>query len=154
MLSRKLYKDWMAETQRAKLKQIVSRVKPKGRILDVGAGPGFLEELLPDAVATDVDSENIKLIKGLKVLASGDALPFKKGSFDTVFCIDTLHLLKGVSELRRVARAGGRIVAGMFCNEHNFGEMQARLGHLFPGQQESFLIKAPQEWETVVIVPG
>jgi SAM-dependent methyltransferase len=154
MLSRKLYKDWMAETQRAKLKQIVSRVKPKGCILDIGAGPGFLEELLPSAIATDIDLENLRLVKGLKVKASGDALPFKTGGFDTVFCIDTLHLLKGISELRRVARAGGRIVAGMFCNEHNFGEMQARLGRLFPGQQESFLIKVPQEWETVVIVPG
>jgi SAM-dependent methyltransferase len=153
MLSRKLYKDWMADTQRAKLKQIVSRVKPRGRILDVGAGPGFLEELLPSAIATDIDIENLKLVKGLKVLASGDTLPFKIGSFDAVFCIDTVHLLKGFSELTRVMKTGSKLVVSAFCNPANCQQKMTELKEHFKGFSviDEFYAETPREWDATLV---
>jgi SAM-dependent methyltransferase len=153
MLSRKLYKDWMADTQRAKLKQIVSMIKPKGRILDVGAGPGFLEELLPSAIATDIDLENLKLVKGLKVKASGDALPFKTGSFDAVFCIDTLHLLKGARELARVAKKGGKLIVSAFCNQQNSQRKMTELKERFKGFKviDGFYAETPREWDATLV---
>ncbi len=48
-----IYEDWMKETQKEKIKEILNNVEPRGRILDVGCGPGFLEEFLPEAVALD-----------------------------------------------------------------------------------------------------
>jgi SAM-dependent methyltransferase len=154
MLSRKLYKDWMAETQRAKLKQIVSRAKPKGRILDVGAGPGFLEELLPSAIATDVDLENLKLVKGLKVKASGDALPFRNGSFDTVLCIDTVHLLKGVNELESAVKTNGRLIVSAFCNPANCQQKMAELKAIFQQVKlvDEFFAETPSEWDAVLVI--
>ena len=84
-ISRKIYKDWMAETQVEKLNSILENVKPKGKILDVGAGPGFLSHLIKNVTSVDIDAENLANAKGKKVVASGDNLPFKENSFDFVF---------------------------------------------------------------------
>jgi len=150
MLSSGIYSRWMAETQREKIRQILKEIMPKGRILDVGCGPGFLEEQL-QAIATDIDLKNLKLAKGLKVLCSGNFLPFKGKSFDWVFCIDTVHLLKDANELERVSK--GRIVLTAFCNENNFEEKLEQLRRMTKLKVEKeLLIKTEKEWDAVLVL--
>ncbi|MEM5804630.1 MAG: methyltransferase domain-containing protein [Candidatus Aenigmatarchaeota archaeon] len=146
MLSEAIYNDWMEKTQLRKLEQILSKVRPEGRILDVGAGPGFLERLA-EAVATDVDLKNLRKVAGSKVLCSGDALPFADKSFDWVFCIDTLHKLKSADEVKRV---GKRAVVSMFCNERNVMDKVAELRKI--GKGEIFIVKAEKEWDAVLVL--
>jgi len=149
MISRSIYGSWMAKTQREKITQLLREIRPKGRILDVGAGPGFLEEFIP-AIATDIDLENLKKAKGHKVLCSGDELPFKQKAFDWVFCIDTVHLLVGTDELERVS--GGRVVLTAFCNENSFEQKLQQLKHMTKLKiEKELLIKTEKEWDAVIV---
>jgi len=148
VISRSIYSDWMAKTQTEKLKQLLTELRPRGRLLDVGAGPGFLEELIP-AIATDVDIDNLRKAKGPRVLCSGDNLPFKSGIFDWVFCVDTVHLLKNVGELERV---GKNVVLTAFCNEHNYQEKMDWLKSLTKRKiSKEMLLKAEKEWDAAIL---
>lgn len=118
-ISSKIYAEWMREIQDEKIKGILEHVELEGRILDVGCGAGFLEKHLPSAYAVDIDLENLKKARAKKVLASGDALPFKSKIFDTIFCIDAIHLMRNREELGRVLSSEGRAVISMFCSEYN-----------------------------------
>ncbi len=150
MLSNRIYAGWMAETQREKIGRLLQEIKPKGKILDVGAGPGFLEEQV-QAIATDIDLENLKKAKGSKVLCSGDALPFKQKAFDWVFCIDTVHLLKGIKELERVSR--GKIALTAFCNENNFEQKIEQLRKMTKLKiEKELLVKTEREWDAVLVL--
>ncbi|MEM5814529.1 MAG: class I SAM-dependent methyltransferase [Candidatus Aenigmatarchaeota archaeon] len=141
----------MAKTQRQKLKRLLAETKPCGKVLDVGAGPGFLEELMP-AIATDIDLGNLKKAKGPKVLCSGDALPFKSKSFDWVFCVDTVHLLKSVKDLERV---GKNVVLTAFCNESNYQEKFDWLKSLVKRKvSREILIRAENEWDAAIVCSG
>ncbi len=99
--------------------RILERVRPRGRVLDVGCGAGFLEALIPGIYVLDVDLENMKKADGIKLCASGECLPFKTSSFGTVFCIDVAHLLRGGDELARVLGEDGLLVLTSFCSEYN-----------------------------------
>src|SRR5215510_10718759 len=91
--SRLFQQDWHAE--------MISHV-PEGatRILDLGCGTGFflaeLEALHPGAVGLDISHEMLNVSDQyvpVVFLDTGNAekLPFKPGSFDTVFCKGSLH---------------------------------------------------------------
>lgn len=118
-ISSKIYAEWMREAQDEKIKGILEHVVPKGRVLDIGCGAGFLEKRCHNACAVDIDLENLKKAGATKVLASGDALPFKSKIFDTIFCIDAVHLMRNREELGRVLSNSGRAVISIFCSEYN-----------------------------------
>lgn len=109
----------MREAQLEKIKGILSRVEPVGRVLDIGCGAGFLEGFIHGIVAVDVDRVNLRKSDGSKVVADGNRLPFRDAVFDTVFCIDVIHLLQKAGELARVLRQEGILVLTLFCNEYN-----------------------------------
>lgn len=117
MFYSKIYPKFMEETQKQKIREILEQVEVKGNILDIGSGPGFLEEFLPEAVAVDIDLENLREIKKEKVIATGDLLPFKKQTFDIAFCIDTIHKIENTSDIKSVSK---KLVVSIFCNKHNF----------------------------------
>lgn len=158
MLSQKIYKKWMEKTQKEKIRKILKELKPakiRGRVLDIGCGPGFLEELLCNKkiVAVDIDLENLKNVKGLKLLASGDALPFKPGSFQTIFCIDTIHLVRDPAEIERVLSKSGIAVASLPCSKYNQQEKIDFLRKLLRGLRikKDFIAKTRQEHDAVVV---
>lgn len=146
MITKKVYDKWMEGTQMEKIQKILNKLKPEGKILDVGSGPGFLERFV-DAVATDIDIENLRKAEGLKVLCSGDALPFKDRSFDWVLCLDTLHKLKNADDLKRV---GKKLVVSLFCNEHNVEDKLKDLYNI--GDGETFVVKTEKEWDAVILL--
>lgn len=114
----RIYERWMEDIQLEKINGILMRVNPRGRVLDLGCGAGFLEKFLPGIVVLDIDLENLRKAKGIRVLADGAHLPFKDSAFDTVFCIDFIHLLKKTDELTRVLSNHGQAVVTYFCNEY------------------------------------
>jgi SAM-dependent methyltransferase len=94
-----------------------------GRVLEVGCGTGaILGELAGPAALHGLDRDPAALAEcGLHVSAAlrtrGDAcdLPYPSRAFDIVFCHYLLlwvdHPLRAVREMKRVARAGGHVLA-------------------------------------------
>ena len=93
------------------------------RFLDVGCGMGELpervqRELGANVVAVDISARMVELTRARGIQASVadvQALPFADGSFDCVAANWVLYHVPdvdlGVSELARVLRPGGRLVA-------------------------------------------
>ena len=100
-----------------------------GHVLEVGTGTGLharwlLENTPVRMTALDasepmlgIASQRLADHKGRIALGIADAhdLPFADGSFDAAFCSGTLHHLarpgRGLAELVRVTRPGGRVAA-------------------------------------------
>ncbi len=166
MFTGKIYGKWMVRTQKEKLEKILAEIEAeclKGKsILDVGSGPGFLGEILQTmnldcfVVSSDIDVENLRKTKGLKVLASGNSLPFRKKRFDFVFCIDTIHLLDGRNvgrEFAQVLKEKGVITASSFCNKYNSEKRMCELNDYFRNFniEKRFFVKTESEWDAVIV---
>lgn len=101
---------------------VQARLGGAERVLDVGCGTGGLLALLPRGQAAGVDISPVALAhargRGLTALtrASAGSLPFRDGSFDAVLALDLLYHREvseeatALSECRRVARSGGRVM--------------------------------------------
>jgi len=126
MFTSKIYSKWMKEVQFEKyedMKEVLPEMK--GRILDVGIGPGWFEEFFGiETIGVDVD-KNSKA----RVIAHGDFLPFKSEVFDFVVCLDTVHLIKG-SDIERVLKKGGVLVVSHFMREGE--DVEKKLLNIFP----------------------
>lgn len=92
---------------------VVARL-PQGRILDLGAGTGAVNEILSPRtiVALDPAPEMLALNDAEACVVSvGEALPFENESFDAVFSAYVFRNLDSVeatmSEVARVLRPGG-----------------------------------------------
>jgi SAM-dependent methyltransferase len=88
-----------------------------GRLLDVGCGSGLdLVKLPPDVWGVGLDRAAQCVVTRPFVQADAGRLPFRAGSFDLILALDILEQ-KGVdpaavlSEIRRVMRSGGRMLA-------------------------------------------
>lgn len=107
----------------------VAEVAPT-RVLEVGCGMGefaerVVRELGAEAVAVDISSRMIALsrARGLDArVADVEQLPFGDGAFDVVVANWVLYhvadLDRGVRELARVLRRGGRLVAATLGDGH------------------------------------
>lgn len=100
-----------------------------GHVLEVGTGTGLHARWLLDntpvrMTALDasepmlgIAAQRLELFGGRVALGIADAheLPFADASFDAAFCSGTLHHLsspgRGIAELTRVTRPGGRVAA-------------------------------------------
>lgn len=96
-----LYLDFYQEFINASL--------PRGRIIELGSGAGFLKELIPGVVTSDViDGPDID-----KVFYA-DKMPFKNSSIAAFLMIDVLHHIKdpekALMEMKRCLKAGGKII--------------------------------------------
>ena len=80
-----------------------------GRIVEVGAGAGFLNQIVPEVIASEVFS-----VPGIQVVLDACQLPFAPASLRALVMTDVLHHISQVrrffSEASRCVRGGGRIV--------------------------------------------
>ncbi len=106
------YHDWL-------FSHLISLVRPTGKILDAGCGTGLLAEYLPtrEIWGIDISKEMVAWAQNrLPHAQVGDVedLPYDDNFFDTVFARSIIHHLeqpeKGVEELVRVLKPGGRII--------------------------------------------
>jgi SAM-dependent methyltransferase len=100
------------------------------RFLDVGCGMGELaervqQELTAGVAAVDISPRMVELTRARGVdaqVADVQELPFDESSFDCVAANWVLHhvpdLDRGISELARVLRPGGRLVAATLGEGH------------------------------------
>lgn len=79
------------------------------RVVEVGSGAGFIEEIIPQAVRTDVVFHPFT-----QLVMNGIHPPFKKGSLDAVVFLDVFHHIPDVraflENAERILKLGGRIV--------------------------------------------
>lgn len=90
----------------------------QGNLLDVGAGNGQLQKIIPDTVNYFGLDYPVTISKGysgtISVYGDGMALPFKANSFDTVVMLDVLEHIpdakKALNESIRVLKIGGNLI--------------------------------------------
>lgn len=79
------------------------------KCIELGSGGGFLKEILPDVITSDI----LKLSQ-IDICFSGLDIPFKNNSIDAFFMIDVFHHVKYpetfLLELDRCLKPGGQIV--------------------------------------------
>jgi len=75
-----IYREWYS--------QIVSVLPDKGTILELGSGPGFLREFIPDAITSDVS-----LFPGVSLALDAQLMPFKNRSLSAIVMVNVLHHL-------------------------------------------------------------
>ena len=97
---RALYQDWYGF--------LLDKVPQGGRVLEIGSGAGFLKELMPELITSEIFP-----VPGVDLVADGCKLPFAAASLDGVVMTDVLHHIPDVSaffyETARCVRPGGRI---------------------------------------------
>lgn len=101
------YDNLHKEEQLKKLEIIRKHIKPRGPLLDIGAGTGISTEFFRvKAVALEPSEEMIKDYKGEKVIAKAECIPFPDKSFNTIISITALHhtdIDKAIKEIKRVS---------------------------------------------------
>jgi len=97
-----IYREWYARLATA-------LPAGEGVVLELGSGAGFLREVLPAVVASDV-----LRLPGLALVAAGDRLPFGDGALRAIVMTNVFHHLRDAGgflrEAARAVRAGGRLV--------------------------------------------
>ncbi len=130
--------------------RLMSKIKPKQKILDAGCGNGILYDFLAkksiDYTGLDVSAkllkiagQRIKKIKSSKKsrarLIKGEVLmmPFADKTFDWVVAFAVLHHLpkvfheKAAREIRRVLKPGGRTVVAVWNLYSDYAEKKFRI---------------------------
>ena len=112
--SAETYERW-AVPQRESALELVQLVRPRGLILDLGCGTGFVSSFLSEdcrPFGVDISEGMLRVYSSRfesAVLGDAENLPFKDGSFDYVLSNFSLHwtdLSRSVPEALRVARLG------------------------------------------------
>jgi len=98
-----IYAEWYASLAAAVPKS------PDGRVLEIGAGGGFLGKYIPGLITSEIDQ-----VPNVDLIASGQQLSVKDSSLRAIVMLDVLHHLPRVldffSEAQRCLMPGGAIV--------------------------------------------
>jgi SAM-dependent methyltransferase len=98
-----LYRDWYQIFK----DELVNL--PEGKILEIGSGGGFLKEIIPEIITSD-----ILPLPEMDLQMSADKMPFEDDSIAAIFMIDTFHHLSNpelfLMEARRVLMNNGKII--------------------------------------------
>jgi SAM-dependent methyltransferase len=104
-------KRFLYEVYRHFYKQMFSLIQklPKGPIIELGSGPGFIKEIIPSAMTSEVF-----LIPDLDLVCSGQNLPFKDQSISCLLMLDVFHHIpkpiQFLKEAERCLLRGGRVL--------------------------------------------
>jgi ubiquinone/menaquinone biosynthesis C-methylase UbiE len=127
--------------------KIAKHVPASGSILDIGSGTAPVSPDLQRTVVADVSEEAMRNVEcASKAVTSITAMSFDSASFDCILCSEVLEHIpddaKAVSELRRVLKPGGVLVATVPFQKRFWAEDDVYVGHLRrydPGELEQKL---------------
>jgi SAM-dependent methyltransferase len=93
------YKNFIDEANR----------KPDGKFLEIGSGGGFLKDLLPKVITSDILS-----LPHVEMEFSAENIPFKDNELDGIFMVNVLHHIPHpflfFKEAERTLKPGGKII--------------------------------------------
>jgi SAM-dependent methyltransferase len=99
--------SWYRECY-AKFAECVARCPPSGAVLELGSGAGFLKQLMPEVVTSDVLP-----YAGVDRVVDASRLPFAAGELRAILMLNVLHHLPDVEaffrEAERCLASGGRV---------------------------------------------
>ncbi len=99
----KIYVEWYGN--------FITEVKknPEGKYLEIGSGGGFLKEMLPNVITSD-----ILPLPHVAMQFSAEKLPFISNELDGIFMVNVLHHIPHpasfFSEAERTLKPGGKII--------------------------------------------
>jgi len=99
----KIYREWYL---------LIANSLPRisGQVLELGSGPGFLKEYIPQLITSDITP-----LPGMSLVVDGGYFPFLRDSLRAITAVNVLHhfgnMNKFISEASRCLRAGGVIIA-------------------------------------------
>ena len=100
---RDIYRDWY---------NFIASAIPPGNspILELGSGGGFLNEIIPNLITSDV-----LFCSGIKVVLDGQCLPFEASSLRGIVMVNVLHHIPNIrlflKEAARCTMPGGVVLA-------------------------------------------
>jgi len=129
----KSYDKLYGEEQIKKVKLILENISIKKTdwLLDVGCGTGVSTSLF-ECNKIGIDPSEKLIFQAVKripaIIGKGEELPFNDGIFDIVVCITAIHNFedykKGISEMKRVCKEGGRIIITLLKKSEKFEEIK------------------------------
>jgi len=100
---RKLYRDWYSIF----INEIA--ILPDGLLIELGSGGGFLKEIAPQVICTDIID-----LPTNDMTFSALNMPFNDQSVAGIFMIDTMHHIpeseQFLNEAKRVLKSGGKMI--------------------------------------------
>jgi SAM-dependent methyltransferase len=100
---RKIYKEWYDKFIKA------SKTLPAGLLLEIGSGGGFLKEVFPEVITSDIQE-----IASCDKCLSAESLPFGKEEISGIFMINVFHHIPNptsfLKEAQRTLKSGGKII--------------------------------------------
>ncbi len=142
------YNELHEEEQKNKLEIIKKHLKPKGLILDIGAGTGLSAKYFKNIILLDPSKEMLKRAKGKKVIAKAEKIPFPDKTFDAIISVTVLHhtdIRKAVKEIKRVSKPNCRYAFTILKKSKNYNKVEEEL-------KKNFELKEIDEEKDTILI--
>lgn len=142
------YNELYEEEQEKKLKLIKKYLNPRGLILDIGAGTGIAAKYFKNIILLDPSKEMLKRVKGKKVVAKAEKLPFHDKIFDAVISVTSLHhtnIKKAIKEIKRVSKPNTKYAFTLLKRSKSYLLIRQEL-------KKNFKLKEIDEEKDIVLV--
>ncbi|HXC06170.1 MAG TPA: class I SAM-dependent methyltransferase [Bacteroidia bacterium] len=100
---KKVYGEWYATFK------AVADQYPNGKLLEIGSGGGFLKELIPNVITSD-----ILPLECCEMVFSAEEMPFADNELQAIFMLNVFHHIPKpwmfLKEAQRVLAKGGKVV--------------------------------------------